>query len=159
MMDLVLKMLARAHLCFPSFGDRTKADIIAMAGVFCEQIEKAGIAADVAEKAFDHHMRTAREFPTIADIVGATRTETCYKLDYGPLGFGAIYHASHPYVRYQMRIPGVNLSRFAVEVSAIDAERVERIARHAPPLEVDDDDAPPAISRGNGSFRRISFDG
>lgn len=150
------RKLAQAHLCFPSFGDRTKDDIKLMAGVFAEQLDKAGMSVADAEKAFDHHMQNGKQFPTIADITGALKTTRCYRMDYGPLGFGALYHENHPYIRLQMRM-NTDISGYAFDVSAIDAAELERDARHAPALEAQDDDEQPSITRRGGSFRRLEF--
>lgn len=155
---MIRRKLAEAHLCFPSYGERTKADVEILAGLFVAQLTRIGLTIEEIAKAFDHHMCSSDKFPTISDIVNATKTVTCYRMDFGPLGFGAVYHADHPYIRNQMRITGTDLSGYAVNINAIDADRMQREATHAPAIEYQpEDNAAPSHRPGSG-FRRLSYD-
>ena len=138
-------------------------EIEILVDIFMTQLQNNGISVDDAEKAFDYHLCTSKQFPLVSDIISAVLPITCYKLNGGPLGFGAIYPPDHPYVRYQMTLPGVRLSSFAVKVRAIDPEPLEEKAKALSYVPLEHNDVPSNIVRRNGSggFKTLDdcFDG
>lgn len=152
--NVIKNGLLECHYNFPDFN-RSTEDLTVLERIFTKHL--AEFNEEQIKAAFDHHIKTADKFPTIADITGALKTTRCYRMDYGPLGFGALYHESHPYIRLQMRM-STDISGYAVDVSSVDAVQLERDARHAPAIEDLNDDERPLITRGGGSFRRLEFD-
>lgn len=154
--SLILRRLAECHLLFPSFNNRTKEDMKIIGRIFSDQLK--GYSEQEVNGAFDHWMRTGKTFPVVSDIVDALAKVTCYIFNNGPLGFGGVYHADHPYTRLQMRIPGQDISRYAIEISALDEYRLKIEARNAPAISAPDEDETPAIERsGRGGLRRIGY--
>lgn len=158
MYDTVMKYL---RLCAAGFSTYSEADASAIGmkcALFTEAFELNGLSEDQVVAGFRYHISHGKRFPFAADIIEAARPVTAYQMDYGPKGFGAVYHASHPYVQQQTRL-GVDISRYAIEVRAIDAVKAKQEAESAPPLEdysADDDDY--ATLKERADARRLTWD-
>jgi hypothetical protein len=149
--------LAECNVMYPAYGGRGGEDLRLLARIF--QRELGGHPPARIEAAFRQHMRVAGRFPTLADIAGLLDPVTCYRLDYGPDGFGALYTAGHPYVQAQRRA-GVSMEGRAVQVPAMYARPLMMEATAAPALPAPaEDQAPGPRATSSGGLRKISYAG
>lgn len=149
MIDLIKIKLAEANINFPGYGERDDKTLILQAKLFAKHL--AQYPPHEVEKAFDSHLVNGKEFPKIADIAKHFLRVKAYRLDHGPLGYGAVYADDHPYVRQQMAIPRNDLSGCIVEVLASEVDTPD----YLPLPEVPEDPAPQIASDGGG-FRLIN---
>lgn len=160
MLHTVKKCLAMCSVVFPGFGEADDLIMESQARLFTMAFNDCGLSKEDVDAGFRHHIKTARRFPVPADIIDASMPVTVYRMDNGPLGFGALYHRDHPYVRLQVRI-GTDISRHEERVRPQLAKSLIDEAKNALPIRVDVDDDEPAIERRpsiSGGFKRLSFD-
>lgn len=149
---IVREKLLECHVLFPGYSDRSKEHLEIISRIFEAELSRHG--DDEIAEAFDAHRRRGKAFPLPSDILDHLSTVTAYRMDHGPLGWGGLYAANHPYVRLQVRC-GVDLSRYAVEVPARDHAGLKTEAACST-WRYDDDDAPPtAIERAPAGLARI----
>lgn len=153
-MDTIKSKLLECHINFPGYGERSSQELAVMAKMFVRHLEGRSDAEISA--AFDHHIRTADRFPTIADIVRAATPVVMYRMDGGPLGFAALYHSGHPYVRLQARI-GTDLTKYEVMVSPADAVAARIEAKNSPAIEFAEDEEKIIEPRTGSGFRRLEY--
>lgn len=153
MLRIIEEKLLECHVNFPSFGERTPNDLALLAKIFERHL--AEYSDKEISSAFDEHIGKRDRFPTVADILAHFATVTAYRMDNGPDGFGAVYAAEHPYVRFQQRL-GTNLAQFAVEVPARDHPGLRTAAACSTWAPIAADDEAPRIERKGSGLRRLT---
>lgn len=157
MLKMIANRLAECHLNFPAYGARDENDLKLLAKMFLRHIEKNGLTSEFVDLAFDHHLEHGKDFPKVSDILDLARPITVYRMNNGPEGWGAVYHADHPYIRLQTRT-GTRVSDYAETTHGVEALKLRREALLSGPCGDDGEDEPPRIERdGPGGFRRIDY--
>ena len=144
--------LAECNVLYPAFNARTPEDLRLIWRIFSREL--AGHPPRAIQAAFQRHQATSARFPVLSDIAALLATVTCYRLDYGPDGYGALYAADHPYVVAQRRA-GVAIADRAVGVPAVEAGGLAVAAVMAPALPAPADDPKPGPRTSRGGLRRI----
>lgn len=162
MFNTVMKYLRLSSAAFPGYSEVDSDAMNLKTAVFTEAFELNGLSEADVINGFRHHIGAGKKFPVPSDIINAVKPVTLYRMDNGPLGFNALYDASHPYVRQQVRL-GLDISRCAETVSAAEpvVAKAKQQAEVAPHISYDNADDEVEIEieprRGSG-WRRIGYE-
>lgn len=121
MEKVVLAYLGQCLALFPMYGE-ADADLIRLrAEIFTRIFVRAGLSENDVGTGFEYHLRTSKQFPVPSDIIDAVKPVTLYKFNNGPLGYGGLYRADHPYTIKQM---GFSDRLSTITARACDVERL-----------------------------------
>lgn len=147
--------MMECHLLFPSYGERGIKEVQLLVRLYEKALAEYSEAQ--IDEAFDEHIKSSARFPVVSDLVDHLKPVTCYRMNYGPDGYGAVYTAGHPYTRMQARL-GVDLTAYAVAVSPAEARRAKLIAMAAAPSEIGTDETPEREPSAGSGMRLLSYD-